>query len=383
MTTKQLHSRVCFLVGCSLIPAARSAAGPLSLVSDSEKLTAVSSSSHNGYVRSRLADGSFRPETYAFGEGGILGTFLISDPTFDGVGFTEIARMLAEPLASQSYVPARDAEATNLLIMVFWGETTGGVNTQDGALRDELNFKNARLLGFDSEGSIQSMSDASTPFFGRSFRSAMLNEVHSDVLSAIEVNRYYVILRAFDFQAAWKQRRMKMLWETRFSLSERMHDFERDLPAMAQNASLYFGRDSYGLVLKPIPEGRVEVGEARAVEDQPDGGDGGRIDDPAGMAGDWRGATAAFPPLFLHVDPSGRSSLESPRQHVDLPADVSEIAGAVVVKVPGWGVIVRGTLRGDRITGTISQYGTSASVTLTRVPGPDGDGKSREDSPGR
>jgi hypothetical protein len=383
VTTKQLQSRVCFLVGCSLIPAARSAAGPLSLVSDSEKLTAVSSSSHNGYARTRLADGSFRPETYAFGEGGILGAFLIQDPTFDGVGFTEIARMLAEPLASQSYVPAHDPYATNLLIMVFWGETTGGVNTQDGGLRDELNFANARLLGFDSEGSIQSMSDASTPFFGRSFRSAMLNEVHSDVLSAIEVNRYYVILRAFDFQAAWKQRRMRMLWETRFSLSERMHDFERDLPAMAQNAALYFGRDSYGLVLKPIPEGRVEVGEARAVEDRPDSDGGGPIDDPAGMAGDWRGATSAFPPLMLHVDPAGNSTFVSPRQHADAPALVSEVAGAVVVKVPGWGLIVRGTLKGDRITGTISQYGTSASVTLTRVSGPAGVEKPRADLPGK
>ncbi len=374
VTTKQFQSRVCFLLGWSLIAVPRSGAGPFSLVSDSENLTAVSSSSHNGYVRARLPDGSFQPESFAFGEGGVLGVFLISDPTIDDVGFSEIANMLAAPLASQSYVPASDPRSTNLLIMVYWGETTGGINTKDGALQDQLNFANARLLGFDSEGSIQSMSDPSTVFFGRSFRSNILNAVHADVLSAVEVNRYYVILRAFDFQAAWKQRKLKMLWETRFSLSERQHDFERDLPGMAQNASLYFGRDTYGLVLKPIPEGRVRVGEVKAVDDQADAGDNGPLEDPAAMAGDWQGVCAAFPPLVLHIDHVGKSTLESARQHANVPANVSEIAGAVVVKVPGWGMIVRGTLKGDRITGTISQYGKSASLTLTRISAAPGDG---------
>lgn len=369
MTTNPFPLRVCLLLGCSLIPGSRSSAGPFSLISDNEKLTAVSSSAHNGYVRSRLPDGSFRPETFAFGEGGLMGAFLIRDPTFDDVGFTEIANMLAGPLAGQNYVPARGARATNLLLMVYWGETTGGINTMDGALKDQLNYANARLLGFDTEGSIQAMSDATTVFFGRSFRSNMLDALHADVLSAIEVNRYYVILRAFDFQAAWRDRKMKMLWETRFSLSERRHDFERDLPGMAQNASLYFGRDSYGLVMKPIPEGRVQVGEAKAVDDQPDAGDDDSIEDPSGMAGDWKGVTSAFPPLVLHVDPAGGSTFESPRQHANVAARVSEVAGAVVIRVPGWGVIVRGKLKGDRITGTISQYGRSASVTLTRAAG--------------
>lgn len=373
VTTYHLHLRVCFLVGCSLLSPARSGAGPFSLVSDSEKLTAVSSTAHNGYVRSRMADGSFRPETFAFGEGGVTNVFTIRDPTIEDESFTDIAKMLAGPLASQNYVRALDANSTDLLIMVYWGETTGSVNTRDGALRDMLNFANARLLGFDSEGSIQAMSDASTVFFGRSFRSAMLDNVHGDVLSAIEVNRYYVILRAFDFQAAWKHRRMKMLWETRFSLSERQHDFERDLPGMAQNAALYFGRDSFGLVLKPIPDGRVQVGEAKAVDDQPVADDNASIEEPARMAGDWQGATTAFPALLIHVDPAGRSTFESPRQHANASAQVSEAGGEVVIKVPGWGVIVRGTLRGDRITGTISQYGKRARLTLTRVSSTGGD----------
>jgi len=371
MKMPRMNLKVGLLLGWAAISASPSGAGPFSAVSDSEKLTAVSSSAHNGYVRARQADGSFQPETFAFGNGGVLegpylDQFLRSDPTIDNVTFPAIARMLAEPLASQNYVPTPNPESTKLLIMVFWGTTIGGANFSDGNMRDLLNYENAKLLGFDSEGSIQAMSDPSTVFFGRSFRARLLDEVHSDVLSAIEVDRYYVILRAFDFQSAWKQKKLNLLWETRFSLSERRHDFERDLPAMAQDASLYFGQDSYGIVLKPIPEGHVHVGEVAAIDDQSDMDEGGSFDPRSGVVGDWQ-RTSPGPGLIIHIDPTGKSTFESPGQHAIVPARVTTSAGEVTVRVPGWGLIIRGTLKGNRIKGSILQYDRRNSVTLTRV----------------
>jgi hypothetical protein len=78
-------------------------------------------------------------------------------------------------------------------------------------------------------------------------------------------------LRAYDFQAAWRRRQVRLLWETRFSLSERRHDFEQELPAMARFASLYFGQDSHGLVrIPPIPEGRVDIGDVRSLGPVPE-----------------------------------------------------------------------------------------------------------------
>jgi len=369
-----LRIRVWLFAAVAAMAASPSQAGLLDAVSGSEKLTAVSSSAHNGYVRVRLADGSFKPETFAIGDGGILGGTLADefgtvDPTIDDVTFPAIARMLAEPLASQNYVSTRDPNATKLLIMVFWGRTIGGAHTRDGNLRDMLNFQNARLLGFDSEGSIQSMTDPSTVYFGRSFRTGLLDNLHADVLSAIEVDRYYVILRAYDFQSAWKQKKLTMLWETRFSLSERRHDFERDLPGMAQDAALYFGRDSYGLVLKPIPEGHVQVGEPTAVDDNPD--EGSSFDPHSGIVGDWQ-RTSAGPPLIIHVDPNGKSMLMNPEQHAFVAALVTTNAGEVTLKVPGWGIIIRGTLRGNRISGSILQYDNRDSITLKRISPPIG-----------
>jgi hypothetical protein len=342
-------------------------------ISESEKLTAVSSSAHNGYVRTRLADGSFRPETFAFGNGGVLGGLNSSDPTFDGVKFEYMTRMLAGPLANQKFYAADLPEDTNQLIMVYWGTTFGGINTQDGVLQDQINYANAKLLGFDSEGPFQGMSDpAADPshaFMGNTFRATFLNHVHGDVMSAVEVNRYYVILRAYDFQEAWKHKKQKLLWETRFSLSERRHDFEREVPAMARSASLYFGQDSYGLVMKPVPEGRVDIGDARVL-DVSSAAEDGPTGDLSAVVGNWQGKSRSLPPLTIHIDQDGRCTLGKPTRDWSASARVTLNGRDVTLKVPGWGMIFEGTVRGDRITGALTQYGHKNSVTFSRDTAP-------------
>jgi hypothetical protein len=95
-------------------------------------------------------------------------------------------------------------------------------------------------------------------------------QVHSGTIDAIEADRYFVILQAFDFPLLWKQKKIKLLWETRFSLDQRSHDFGRDLPRMAQIASQYFGQDSRGLVSKPVPQGNVDIGDVKSLGPVPD-----------------------------------------------------------------------------------------------------------------
>ena len=75
-----------------------------------------------------------------------------------------------------------------------------------------------------------------------------------------------MVLMAYDFQLLWKQRRHKLLWETRFSINERSNQFDRALPAMAQYASRYFGQASNGLLRMRVPEGNVEVHEPTLIE---------------------------------------------------------------------------------------------------------------------
>lgn len=291
-TTRFFAAKVSFLLACVAVAAGATSDDdlfrPFSLVSGSEQLTAVSARVFSNYVRLRNPDGSYRAETYAFGNGGMVssaqagvdsagiiangaprGGGVVSDPTIDDVSFGTLSRTIAHSLGEQNYIPTRDPNGTNLLIMVYWGRSSGSYLSTDGASNDSIDAWNAQLMGFDSDRFIRERTDVSTAFFGRSLRSMIVDQVHSAEISALQMDRYYVVMRAFDFQAAWRQRKIKLLWETRFSLSERQHDFEKELPTMAHTASKYFGQDTDGLVRARIPEGQVDIGNVKSLGNVP------------------------------------------------------------------------------------------------------------------
>jgi hypothetical protein len=248
------------LLACGMsltVPSITRAAG-------SDDITAVSARVSNDYVRTKLADGSFRPETYAFGAGGVWGGS-IHDDAIDRLKLIDIARTLVIPLAEENYLPTKDPNQTNLLIMVYWGTTTGGKKNPffgggvpDGNMLDRFNAENARLLGYDT---------ALAGSNGHEFGAAKLRG--EDLINELEDNRYFVVLIAYDFELLWKEKKRKLLWETRFSIREQDNDFSKVLPGMSQYASRYFGQDSHGLLRKAVPEGHVDFGELKVIEAVP------------------------------------------------------------------------------------------------------------------
>ena len=263
---------------------------------DVRGITAVSSRASNDYVRAKLPDGSFESEYYSFGEGGNWGGE-INDSTIDKLHFIDVARTIADPLATQKYFPSKDPNKTKLLIMLYWGTTAvparpdmdptyseyynlmdeyrimlashdpGADAVYSAALqmlslanhtRDNLDFHNAAMLGYDVTGLIGTD-------YGNYIAHTALGGERRDEVAEIEENRYFVVLMAYDFQLMWRQKKHKLLWETRFSINERHNQFDRALPVMAQFASRYFGQDSSGLLRTRVPEGRVEVGESKSL----------------------------------------------------------------------------------------------------------------------
>jgi hypothetical protein len=262
-----------------------------------ESVTAVSSRVNSDYVRARQADGSFQPEYFAFGRGGKWGGE-ISDSSMDKLRFGDVLRVIAAPLADQNYLPATDPNKTKLIIMVYWGTTSvpmpasesvayqnmetfqseattllrEGFVTEANALiasgvaqlnvesdqRDSIDFKNASMLGYDSDALVGTD-------FGNNRRGTALGERQNDLVKEIEDNRYFVVLMAYDFQLMWKEKKHKLLWETRFSINERHNEFDKALPVMAKYASRYFGEDSHGLLRTQVPEGQVEIGETKSL----------------------------------------------------------------------------------------------------------------------
>ena len=215
--------------------------------------TAVAARASEDYVRTKLSDGSFATETYAFGEGGCWGGDM-RDKSIDDQDFTKVAKVVAVPLRRQNYRPASDARSTKLLIMVYWGTTSLAALPEFKARTD---FQNAKILGYDSWWA-DTAKYIGTPFVLR-----------NDMLDELEDRRYFVVLMAYDFQLLLREKKHKLLWETRFSISEQDQLFAGVLPAMAQQASQYFGRDSGGLVRKRLP-GRVNLGELKFIGAEPE-----------------------------------------------------------------------------------------------------------------
>ena len=288
------RSMMLFLIGLA------ASAAPVLAADDNSEITAVFASAQNDYRRVKRPDGSFQTETYAFGEGGFTGIPL-GDESVGTNSFMQIARVVAPALARNGYESSRDPEKTDLLIMVYWGTTgadsrnSGGYTIGPAAIppppppppvvvagngqvivvstppppvqaasspeqsafdamagaqnrqRDRENARNAQMLGYDDELYRASARPESRRYL--------------DLVDEVEDMRYFVVLRAYDFQLLWKRKERKALWEVRYSIRARNHLFGDALVAMTGMAARYFGQDSKGLIRGNVPVGRVSFGD--------------------------------------------------------------------------------------------------------------------------
>ncbi len=291
---------------------------PLTAKQDSLFISVYSRTS-SSYRREFLPDGNLKPQTYVVGNGGISslpGQTGAGDPTL----FPTIVKLMARRLAQQSFYPARRQASADLLLVLHWGTTvpfndaqlqnananfgsamnaynnaqavvreseargdqqttTDGIqipirSARDAAQEDaetqllqsqlfqDMRLKadeaNARLLGY-----VEEINYRNNPA-----RFAGAGNYFDDLMNDIETPRYYVIVQAYDFQAAQIDGRRKLLWTTRMSIPARGSDFSRCLPAMLSDASQYFGRDSDRLV-RNYREGVVRLGELEVLGIEP------------------------------------------------------------------------------------------------------------------
>jgi hypothetical protein len=287
-----------------------------SLPAPAAEVEAIASKVAKDYVRKKLPDGTYQPETYTFGKGDNLGARV--DPTVDHMDFMDIARIMAVPLAQKRYLPTQDPKTTNELIMVYWGTTlapefvtesnshylahqamqaqanavqnlrmaatspeiatrpdslnampqkqalaeadnavlvaTIGIQAENQR-REDQDMKTATLLGYDSWWISANASMGGTA----------LGRRKADMEAELEEDRYFVVLTAFDYQALVSKKKQKFLWEVRFSIREHGNAFDKRLSAMVSLASDYFGRDSQGLHHVDVPEGKVEIGPVKSL----------------------------------------------------------------------------------------------------------------------
>ena len=284
-------------------------------------VVAVFSKTEHGYHRTLLPNNTFKPETYAFADGGRLkGSY--DDPSIDNLKFVQVAGVVASSLKRENYIATTDPKSADLLIFVSYGTTTGvdeqGYQNAMGSLgADFLTWSSTFTPspGIGSQGSrnpyspvgtlgpsdsgnaatlinSQAEADELTNFYGidgsldrialanqdrdrtNEFNAGILGydgawhetnvmrpylNTARDILKEIEESRYFVVLQAYDFQALRHHQGKKLLWETRYSIP-RAGRFDEQLVDMTRYASQFCGQDLGRLVRRHLREGRVEVG---------------------------------------------------------------------------------------------------------------------------
>ncbi len=106
-----------------------------------EEVEAIASKVAKDYVRKKLPDGTFQPETYLFGKGDDWRGARV-DPTIDKMDFMDVARILAVPLAKKQYIPTSDPKNTDELIMMYWGTTRAPEHAIESAPHQRLQEAN-------------------------------------------------------------------------------------------------------------------------------------------------------------------------------------------------------------------------------------------------
>ncbi len=266
---------------------------------------AIFARAYNGYTRTRLPDNSFKPESYVFADGGRHGGEMV-DHSIDDLSFYDVAHVIAGPLRKRGYVPSFDPKHTELAIFVFWGTTSGAERSRfsegEAFLQDAMreywappasqSAAQRHMLGTTEANAdahaesmleqalmLQSLTNRQRDqkdFYNAGilgYREALKRaweipwfSLAQDVITELEEDRYFVVLKAFDFHALAVEKRWKLMWEARFSIPARHNAFDQQLAAMAMLASQYFGQDEQRLIRQAIKEGRVEIGTPTVIE---------------------------------------------------------------------------------------------------------------------
>ena len=135
----------------------------------------------------------------------------------------------------------------------------------DNRVRDELNQRNARVLGY-----LDDLADSNDIR-----RWAGGGDRYADLITEVEESRYYIVVSAYDFPELLKTNKQKLLWQTRVSVRSPGNAFDDSFVAMLKTAAPYFGRESGKLVRREETKGTVELGdlkflgEAKAPEKSP------------------------------------------------------------------------------------------------------------------
>jgi hypothetical protein len=169
--------------------------------------------------------------------GGIRGAADVTiNPNGGGEDRTQIAQAAATDAA---------ARFESAMVMLF----------NDNQVRDQINERNAKILGYTDE-----LADSNDIR-----RWAGGGDRFTDLLADVEEGRYYIIVTAYDFERLTKHNERKVLWVTKVSVRSPGNRFDDSMTAMMKSAAKYFGQDRSRLIRDEQTKGTVEMGDIKFI----------------------------------------------------------------------------------------------------------------------
>lgn len=181
---------------------------------------------------------------------------------------------LRKALASAHYLPAGDGRPAALLLISHWGTlrrdsmAIAGLQELDPNLRARIGLVSTRAFAERIERElldrkIQRLLRAPMRF------PSTLSFAERDVLDLTRDDRYFVVLAAFDYQAATRKE-IKPLWRVKLSTRNVGASMGEAIAALARAGKGWYGRNEPEPKQERIPlfpAGAVRVGEATVVDD--------------------------------------------------------------------------------------------------------------------
>jgi hypothetical protein len=151
------------------------------------------------------------------------------------------------------------AKTEELVVVHAAGSVEAGYlrSLVDDRVRDELNTRNARVIGY-----LDDLADANDIR-----RHAGGGDRYNDLITDVEESRYYIVVSAYDFKELTEKKQQKLLWQTRVSVRAPGNTFNETYLAMLKSASRYFGQNSGRLVRGEESRGQVELGELKYLSE--------------------------------------------------------------------------------------------------------------------
>lgn len=222
----------------------------------------------------------------------------IRDKSLPSVPFRDVVETLAKELRKQNYFPEENPRRGDLLIVINWGSTE--IDNFDELLGDFLaEAEAAEAEQTDSvdelaleEEQVESLNetDPSAPDrpleqgeydmmnndrvnaailgFNRTLdHKTMMPSEEIELREALKEERYFIVLKAYDYAHFLKTKEMKFLWSTRFSLPSTGTNFEDAYFALARGAAPYYGThlDDLARTKTHLGKGTATVGELEVI----------------------------------------------------------------------------------------------------------------------